>query len=370
MFKRLFLAVILLGVIGGGIVGFNMCRDKMIAQYFAGMTPPPVAVSVTEAKAVVWTPGVEAIGTANAADGVDLAVEAAGIVREVKFDSNSKVTKGQLLLQIDDRTEQADLEAAKAGLVLAEANLERSRALQSRGISSTNSLQTDEAAATEARSAVQKLQAALEQKQLMAPFSGTIGIAKVDPGQYVTPGTIYATLQDLDRMRVDFSIPEQEIAAVKVGLPVVISSEVGDLTASGAVIAIEPKIDAASRLITVRAVVENPSGQIYPGQFLRVRVELPTEDGVISVPQTAVTANLYGASVYVLRPAKEEGGMQTVEQVFVTTGRRSGENIEIVKGVSAGEEVVTAGQNRLSNGATVTVDNTVQPTSAAGPASE
>lgn len=367
MIKRLFIAVIVLGLIGGGIVGYNLFRAKMIAQYFAGMTPPPVTVSVTEVQPVSWTPGLEAIGTARAAQGVDLAIEAAGVVREIAFEANDTVTEGALLVQIDERTERADLAAAEAGLSLAETELARARALQERGVSTTNSLDVAEAQATEARATVTKLKAVLETKRLTAPFAGVIGIPRIEQGQFVTPGTLYATLQDRDHMRVDFTLTEQQVGLVQAGQPVTVTSEVGDISANGRITGIEPKIDPNSRLVTIRAEVDNPTSGITPGQFLRVRVDLPTEDGVIALPQTVVTSNLYGDSVFVVRQAEAADQPERVEQVFVRLGRRSGALVEITSGLTAGDRVVNAGQNKLSAGAAVRIDNTVSPAPEAAP---
>lgn len=367
MIKRLFIAVIVLGLIGGGIVGYNLFRAKMIAQYFAGMTPPPITVSVTEVQPVSWTPGLEAIGTARAAQGVDLAIEAAGVVREIAFEANDTVTEGALLVQIDERTERADLAAAEAGLSLAETELARARALQERGVSTTNSLDVAEAQATEARATVTKLKAVLETKRLTAPFAGVIGIPRIEQGQFVTPGTLYATLQDRDHMRVDFTLTEQQVGLVQAGQPVTVTSEVGDISANGRITGIEPKIDPNSRLVTIRAEVDNPTSGITPGQFLRVRVDLPTEDGVIALPQTVVTSNLYGDSVFVVRQAEAADQPERVEQVFVRLGRRSGALVEITSGLTAGDRVVNAGQNKLSAGAAVRIDNTVSPAPEAAP---
>jgi membrane fusion protein (multidrug efflux system) len=368
MAKRLIIAAILLGLVVAGIVGFNLFRDRMISEFFAGRTPPPVAVSVTVAEPTVWTPGLEAVGTALAAQGVDLSVEAAGVVREILFAPNDHVTAGDQLVQIDDRMEQADLAAAIAAQELAETELARSRTLRERGVSTDNTLDTAEATATEARSRVQRLRAVLEQKQSVAPFNGIIGIPRIEAGQYVTPGTVYATLQDLDYMRVDFSLPEQESGIVKIGMPVTMSSEVGGVTARGEIVGIEPRIDPNSRLVTVRADVENPGGRITPGQFMRVRVELPPEEGVIALPQTTVSSTLYGDSVYIVRPAKAEGEPERVEQVFGTLGRRAESVIELVKGGEPGDRVVNAGQNRLSSNAAVTIDNEVAPVRSVEPA--
>jgi len=361
MIKRLLIAVVLLTVVVGGIVGFNMFRAQAIQGFFAGMQPPPVTVSVIEAEPMTWRPGVEAIGTASAARGVDLAVETGGIVQSILFSANDRVVADQNLMQIRDDVERADLAAANATLELSRSELERARALQERGVSAANTVETAEASSTEARSQVVRLTAIMDQKALDAPFHGVIGIPSVEVGQYVEPGTVFASLQDLDTMRVDFSIPEQQVRLVRIGMPVTVTSEAGGASFTGNITGIEPKIDPNSRLVTIRADVDNPGGGLNPGQFLRVRVELPEETGVMALPQTVLSSNLYGDSVYVVRDGEAEGAM-TVEQVFVKVGRRSLDLVEIAEGVAPGDRVVSAGQNRLSGGSPVVIDNTVTPT--------
>ncbi|WP_050527963.1 efflux RND transporter periplasmic adaptor subunit [Pseudorhodobacter aquimaris] len=360
MIKRLIIAVVLLTLIVGGIVGFNQFRDKMIAEYFATMTPPPVAVSTVKVEPIVWQSGIDAVGTAIASQGVDLAVEASGLVRSISFDANDKVSEGQTLLQLDERIERADLGAAMASLDLAVTQLNRNKTLQERGISTTNTVDTAEVQEKSARAQVAKLTAILDQKEMVAPFGGVIGIARVEAGEYVTPGMIYATLQNLDRMQAEFTVPEQQIGAVAIGMDVTARTEAGDMQFTGKIIAIEPRVDPVSRLVTLRALIDDTDGKLFPGQFVRIRVVLPSEDGVLALPQTAVTSNLYGDSVFVVR----EGETPTVEQVFVKVGRRSGGMVEIVDGIEAGDEVVDAGQNRLTGGAAVAVDNSVSPAAA------
>lgn len=366
MWRRLIIALVALVILVGGIVGFNLFKEKAIGEYFASMKPPPVTVSVVEAEPVTWKPGFEAIGTALAAQGVSLASETSGIVKEILFNPNDKVEAGQRLVQLDDAVEAADLAAAQAELELAQTQLERQRTLRERGVTAINDLDVAQASASSSQAQVLKLTSVMNQKSLEAPFAGVIGIAQIDVGEFVPAGTVFATLQDLDNMRVDFSLPEQQITQVKIGMPVAATSEVGDLELRGKIIAIEPKIDQNSRLVTLRAQLDNPGQSLNPGQFIRVWVELPEEQGVMALPQTVVTSNLYGDSVFVVRTEGEgDQAKQTVEQVFVKTGRRSGELVEIKDGVSAGDEVVSAGQNRLTSGASVKIDNTVNPLPAA-----
>jgi membrane fusion protein, multidrug efflux system len=405
--KRFIIAFILLVLVCGGIVGWQLFRDMMAQQFFATMKPPAATVSTMIVKPTEWTPGVEAIGTVSAVRGVDLAVETAGIVKDILFHANQKVEANAGLLQLDDAAERADLEATKAQAALDQTALTRALELQRRGVGSESTLDSARAAASASTSQVNRLQAVLEQKLLTAPFSGTVGIPRIDLGQYLSPGTSVATLQDLETMRADFSVPEQQLPLLKIGQTLRLGIGDGELPFAGTIRGIDPKIDPTSRLVTVRAEVANPEGKLTPGQFVQVRVELPEENNVLTVPQTALTSSLYGDFVYVVRPAKpaaangaapaaaepeekpatdpaaeasaakpeekpaaapaeptaeEQKPQLVLAQVFVKPGRRNAGLVEILEGIAPGDEVVTAGQNRLSNGMSVAVDNTVDPT--------
>lgn len=364
MIKRFIIAFVLLVLVCGGLVGFNLYRDKAIGDFFANMQRPPVAVSTTGVEAVTWEPAVRAIGTVNAANGVDLTTEVAGVVKEIQFKANQSVKRGDVLVRLDDEVQRADLAAAQSSLDLNEQALQRARELQTRGVGSQSTLDSAQAAAMASTSQVTKLQAVVNQKQLRAPFDGTIGIPQIDLGQYISPGQVVATLQNLDTMHANFTVPEQEFSVLAIGQPVRLGLTEDDLPFSGTITGIDPKIDPATRLVSVRAEIANPGGKLNPGQFVRVRVGLPVEDGVIVVPQTALVASLYGDYVYRIKTAPAEGDAApavTVEQVFVKPGRRSDGTVEILDGLAAGDEVVNAGQNRLSNGARVTINNDVQP---------
>lgn len=374
MIKRFIIAIILLALVAGGLVGFNLFRQKMIAQFFATMPRPVTPVSTVTAEPTTWRPGIDAVGTVYARQGVDVATQASGVVREILFTSNEKVKAGQPLVRLDTAVEQAELIAAEAGVRRDTQALERSQQLQNRGVSTQANLQDAQAQLDTSRSTLQKLQATIAQKEIQAPFAGTIGLAKVDLGQYLSPGTVIATLQDLDTMKVTFTVPEQQLGALKVGQPVRFGATADALDFEGRITGINPKIDPASRLVTIEAEVANGEGRLTPGQFVNVRIELPAEPDVIALPQTAVIASLYGSYVYRVMPAEAPAGGAAapaagtdaakapplvVRQVFVKTGRRNADAIEIVSGVSAGDKVVTAGQNRLSSGAPVTVDNSL-----------
>lgn len=370
MFKRLVIAIVLLGLVGGGLVGFNLFRDNMIAQIFANMPQQPATVSTIEARPVTWTPAIEAIGTANARQGVDLTVETAGVVKEILFEPNQQVAAGTLLIRLDDVVQQADLRAAQTNAQLEQANLARARELRGRGIQAESTLEQSEAAAQAAEAQLARAEAVLAQRRLVAPFDGTIGLPRVDLGQYVAPGTIVTTLQDLSALRVDFSLPEQQLPNLSVGQRIEVMIEGLDTVFTGALTGIDPRVDPATRLVALRGIVPDAGGRITPGQFVRIRVVLPAEDGVIALPQTAVSTSLYGDYVYTVRPvegaepAEGEPPALEVRQVFVQLGRRSGGLVEVT-GIDAGAQVVTAGQNRLSNGQPAIVNNDVNPAAGA-----
>ncbi|MGN6766769.1 MAG: efflux RND transporter periplasmic adaptor subunit [Rhizobiaceae bacterium] len=379
MIKRLVIALILIIIVVGGIVGFNMFRSNAIKQYFANMPKPKLTVSTTVAEPMTWKPEIQAIGTVSARSGVDLTVEVSGVVRNIAFKSNEKVKAGQLLVQLDDAVQRANLEAEKAQAALDEQNLERAIELQKRQVGPQSNVQQAQAAASASASQVDSLQAILDQKRLTAPFTGTIGIPQIDVGQYLTPGNVVATLQDLDTMRVDFTVPEQQLPDLKIGQSIRLGLTGDDIKFEGEIIGIDPKVDPSTRLVSVRAEISNPGGALTPGQFAQVRVELPAEDNIIALPETTLTTSLSGDYIYVVMPADMDG-MATngkvdeadknqnlvARQVFVKIGRSSEGRVEIKEGVKPGDVIVNAGQNRLTNGAAVTIDNSVEPSQVKG----
>jgi membrane fusion protein (multidrug efflux system) len=361
MVKRFIIAILLLGLVGGGLVGFNLFRDNMIAQIFANMPQQPATVSTIEAEPVTWTPSIEAIGTVNAAQGVDLTVETAGVVKEIAFAPNTQVAAGALLVRLDDVVQAADVEAARTQADLEKGNLARAQDLTRRGVTTNVSLDQTQAAAQAAEAQLARAIAVLDQRKLVAPFAGTIGLPRVDVGQYVAPGTIVATLQDLSTMRVDFSLPEQDLPRLAVGQKIEVRIEGLDEDFEGELTGIDPRVDPATRLVALRGAIANAEGKLTPGQFVRIRVKLPAEAGVIALPQTVLSTSLYGDYVYLVRPSDADAEQLEVRQVFVTPGRRSGGLVEIEEGVGTGDQVVTAGQNRLSNGQPAIIDNSVNP---------
>jgi membrane fusion protein (multidrug efflux system) len=398
MIKRFIIAVVLLIIVCGGLVGFNIFRANAIAQFFANFPRPAVTVSTLEVAPSTWQPGVETFGTVYAASGTDVAVQAAGVVKEIHFQANQQVAAGDVLVQIDDSVERADVLAAQKAVELSRAALERAQKLARQGVTSTVTVDTAEGNLDSATSQLAKIEAVLDQKAIKARFPGVVGIPRVDIGQYVQVGTVIATLQDLSKMKVDFTVPEQQLANLKIGQPVKFGASQADLSIVGEVKGIDPKVDPQTRLANVQALIDNANSALRPGQFIRIRVELPVDADIIAVPQTAVVASLYGDYVFVVEnapppatppaaatpaesgdkpagtdakpatdaqpaaaPAAPPAPSLVARQVFVKTDRRHAGLVEIVEGLKPGEIIVTAGQNRLSNGTPVVVDNTIDP---------
>jgi membrane fusion protein (multidrug efflux system) len=340
----------------------------MIAQFFATMQPPAQTIAAIEVKSRTWTPGIPAIGTARATYGVELASQLGGVVRQINIVSNKTFKKGDILVQLEDTIERADLADAEASLKLTEDNLDRSRSLQTKGYTPQASYEQVQAQNASAQARVERLKAVIDQKAIKAPFDGVAGISRVDLGQYLQPGTVVATFQDLSGMKVEFRIPEQFADKLKLGQPVKVGASEDNLVFKGKIIGIDPRIDPQTRLLSVQALVaenkaESKDETILPGQFLQVRVELPAEDNVVTVPQTAVITSLFGDYVYIVSDETKDGkARKVVKQSFVKAGRRDGGVVEISSGLQAGQTVVVAGQNKLQSGSTVTIDNSIDVT--------
>ncbi len=373
--------LIIVGALCGLLIFMNLFFDKATAQFFANMKRPVVTVSAIEVKPSTWKPGINAVGTIAASQGVDVAVQAGGIVEQILFKANDKVQKGQLLVQIDDSVDRAGLASAKTSVSVSQDALTRAQALLDRKVGTIASLQDAQNSLDKAKGSLQQIEAVVDQKAIKAPFAGTIGIPKIDVGQYVQPATVIATLQDLDTMKVNFTVPEQQLGSLKIGQTATFGLSESEMNYTGQITGIDPKIDQASRLVTVQALVSNSDGALRPGMFIHVRVDLPVEDNVIAVPQTAVTLSLYGTYVYVLEKAPAAAAAPAAgadakaaaaqpaaagpdliaKQVFVTTGRRSGDTIEVIKGLQPGEQIATSGQNKLSPGSPVAIDKDGAP---------
>jgi membrane fusion protein (multidrug efflux system) len=356
MKRPLVLTVIALVVVFGGIFGFIFGKKALIAKYLASYTPPPVAVVAEAVREERWDRSIIAVGTLKAAQGVDIATEVAGTVKRVLFEPGQSVAKGDELLALDDTVEVATLKSLLAQRRLAEINFERDqRLLQNKAISRTDYDKT-EAVFKDVGAQVEKTEAIIARKHIRAPFAGRIGIPLVDEGQYVNEGQSLVTLQALDTLDVDFTLPEQQLPLLFPGQRIRCTVQAyPDRAFDGAIVAVDAKVDANTRNAMVRARVPNTALALLPGMFVSVEVVVEEAVPVLTVPETALSYNLYGDSVFVVVPASTGEGLR-VERRYVGVGEKRDRRVSLRDGVKAGERIVTAGALKLDNGAAVVLD--------------
>ena len=360
---------IVLGVLIVGLSVFQfVVKPQMIKGFIANAPRPVPAVAVADAKTENWQSRIAAIGTFRAVQGIDVSPQVGGVVRSINFESGQDVQKGQLLVQIDDSVEQADLKSNLATLRNAELALERQRQLIAGGSTATAQVDSALAARDSAAAAADRTRALIAQKALTAPFSGRLGLRKIDAGQYVQPGTSIVTLQQLDPIEVDFPVPEQDISRVAVGQPLEISVDAFEgKIFSGKVTSIDARVSIEARTILVRGQVGNADGELRPGMFANVALLVGKGVDVVTLPRTSVTYSLYGDTVFVVKPAPTPAGSAqaasapadqplVVERRVVKVGDTRGDRVSIAEGVAAGERIVTEGQLKLQPNARVRID--------------
>ena len=354
--------VLLIVLILGGYKAFSIYQQ---IQMFSA-PKPPVSVAATEARELAWQSRLPAVGSLKALQGVDLSLETEGTVKTLLFESGQQVKRGQPLLELDSEVENALLGTAQADLGLAKVDYNRGGQLVGSQAISKGEYDRLTAQYLRNKAVVDQLKASLAKKSIAAPFSGTIGIRQVDVGEYLPSGTVIATLQDLSSLYVDFSVPEQALPKLSLQQKALISvAAFPNETFTAAISALNPKVDDATRNVQVRATLANPDGKLLPGMFANVQVLLPNPRNEVVVPQSAITYTLYGNSVYVAVPKKAENGEPEkaadgtpaliAERRFITTGEHRDGLVVISKGLKVGEQVVTAGQLKLTQGAAITV---------------
>lgn len=328
--------------------------------------PGPQTVTAMKAEMQDWQPQMHAIGTLVPVRGVDVTTEIAGMVRSVGFASGQDVKAGEVLVQLNADSDVAQLHALQASADLALTVLGRDREqLRVRTISQAQ-FDTDEADLRSKRASVEQQQATIAKKTIRAPFAGRLGITTVQPGQYLNPGDKVVTLQTIDPIRVDFTLPQQRLSSLSIGQRVILQSDAyAGQSFEGSITAIDPKIDQNTRSVLVEATLANAQARLLPGMFVDVNVDDGGTQRHLTVPQTAITYNPYGSTVFVLVPGDQkdaQGQAQLVaRQQFVTTGPTRGDQVAILKGLDDGQQVVTSGQLKLKNGTPVVIDNSVQP---------
>jgi membrane fusion protein (multidrug efflux system) len=365
----LIIAVLLFAALSGGLGYLQfVVKPQLIKSFIAAAGSAPVSVAVTEAVTETWAQRLPAIGTFRAVQGIDVAPQIGGRVVAVKVQSGDDVEKGTVLFEIDHSVEEADLKNYLATLKNANLALERQQKLTLSGNTAKANLDSAEAARDTALASVERVRATIAQKMLAAPFSGRLGIRKIDLGQYVSPGTSLITLQQLDPIYVDFPIPEKSLALLKDGqtIEVEVDAYPGRIF-RGRIVTIDARIALDSRNVWVRGELENHAKELLPGMFANVNVIAGEPVTTVTLPRTAVNYSLYGDNVYVVVPAapSDSGSAQAapltdvpqqVERRFVRLGDIRGDRVAILEGVKAGEMVVTEGQLKLQAGTKVRID--------------
>src|SRR5215470_16894764 len=367
MKKRTIIMLVIVGVLLGGIVGFNWFKGYMMQKYMASAPVPAATVSAMMADYQQWQPQLSAVGTLRAVRGVDVTTEVAGLVRSVNFKSGDETTAGQLLAQLNIDSDVAQLRSLQAAADLAQTVYDRDSAQFDIEAIPKAQVDADAADLKSKRAQVAQQQALIEKKTIRAPFAGKLGITTVNPGQYLNPGDKLVTLQTIDPIYVDFFLPQQQVPQIAIGQKVNISTDAYKGTNfEGKVNAINPKVDTNTRNVMIEATIPNAKRLLLPGMFATVKVNSGDEQRYLTLPQTAITYNPYGDTVFVVKESDKKdakgNAVLTAQQVFVTTGPTRGDQVAILKGVEPGAQVVTSGQVKLKNGSPVAINNAVIPT--------
>lgn len=365
MIKRMVIMLIVIGLILGGIFGFQAFKNRMIAAYLANLKAPPQTVSTITAAMSPWQTTLQSTGSFNAVQGASLSAQVQGIVQKIGFQDGQDVKNGDLIVQLLADQQIATLQQYQASAANAQIAYDRDSKLIKANTIAQSQVDSDLATWKAAQAQVASQQALIDQYSIRAPFDGHLGVRLVSLGQYLAAGTAVVTLQSLDPIQFDFSMPQQALSQLKVGQAVTAMVDAyGSQTFDGKITAISPLVDSQSRNLTIRATFANPDRKLLPGMFGNVSVVVGEPQNYISLPQTAVTINPYGNVVYIVadKGNGSDGKPQLVaNQKFVTTGQARGDQIAVTKGLNAGEVVVTSGQLKLNNGSPVIVNNAVQP---------
>jgi membrane fusion protein, multidrug efflux system len=368
MAKRMILMLAITTVVIAALGFVKFRQVKAAIAVYASFQPPPEAVTTVVAKQERWPTTLSAIGTVAAVRGVTVSADLPGIVEKIAFQSGQMVHEGDVLVQLDTRQEQAQLTASEAQRSLSRANLDRMRNLRDERVVSQAEYDQAEATAKQADASAGEIRATIGRKTIRAPFSGELGIRQVNLGQYLAGGGApIASLQALKPIYVNFSVPQQQVAALKVGTSVHAAIEAEDVS-SGTVTAVDSIVDPSTRNAQVQATFANADGRLRPGMFVQAQARLGAGDTIIVLPASAVNYAPYGDSVFVVETEKgPKGEYKAVHQRFVKLGTARGDQVAVLNGVKPGDEVVTSGLFKLRNNAAVLVNNSVQPSNSATP---
>jgi membrane fusion protein (multidrug efflux system) len=363
--KAFLLALLFLLIVVGVVVGVKGLQiGELIAQGKKGGGAPPETVSSADVTRERWERSIESVGSLRAVQGADLSTEESGVVAKILFENGAEVKEGDLLVELDAQTEQANLRSAEAEQDLARTVYERTRRLRQNSTVPQSDMDAAESQLRKMAALVEQLKATIRKKQISAPFSGRLGIREVNLGQFVNNGDKIVSLQALDPIYVDFLLPQQLIATLQTGQKLRVITDVypGEVF-EGELTAVNTEIDPVTRNIRLQGTLPNADQRLRPGMFGRVLLSLGAPEEVVSIPATAVMRATYGDSVFVIKQETAEDGTarQVARQRFIRTGRAQGDFVAVTEGLQPGESVVTAGVFKLRNGSPVVVDNALAP---------
>lgn len=361
MKKRILLTVLIALAVFGAIFGYKFYTIRRMVAAMSAQVQPPATVSAAAVVEQTWPNTLTAVGVLTSYRGITVKTELEGLVREVVAQSGAVVAEGDPLVVLDTASEEAQLRGLEAQATLAESNLARARELRVNGTNTPSDLDAAEAVSVQTKAAVTQMRVTIAKKRIVAPFAGRLGIVKVYPGQFLSKGDALVVLECIDPIHADFSLPQQDLSRLAVDQEVQLAVDAyPGRVFSAKITAISPRVADATRSVDVRATLENRDEALRPGMYARVEVMLPPTERALVLPATAVVHNPYGETVYVI-----ENGV--AKQRFIKTGSSRGDLILVLEGLKPGEQVVTAGQIKLRNGAPVKVDNTAAPDSNPAP---
>jgi membrane fusion protein, multidrug efflux system len=368
MIVMLFSVFVLLGL----IVGFNQLKTFMFNRFMSGMGVQPATVTTIVVEKQEWQPKMTSVGNVCAFRGVDLSTEVGGLVARVPIKSGMDVNEGDLLIKLNDSADVAQLNSLKAMADLAKVINERDKAQLAIQAISKNVYDTSTADMKAKRAQVDQQSALVAKKNLKAPFSGRVGIVTINPGQYINPGDKLLTLQTIDPIYVDFTLPQSSAGIIQAGQTIELQTDAfKDLVFLGKITAVSPKVELNTRNIQIEAQISNPEKKLLPGMFANVNINLGDRVELLTLPQTAVTYNPYGSTVFIAKKTDrlDKKGIPVMEaqQVFVTPGLTRGDQVAIVKGLEPGMTVITSGQLKLKNGTPLIINNSVLPANLQNP---
>lgn len=358
------LGILVVLVVAGALAGIKTLQIRKMLAAAKQASQPPEHVSTTIAREEKWPNSLTAIGSVRAVQGIVVTPEVPGLVREIKFEAGALAAKGDLLLRLDTCAEEAQLRGLEAALDLARLNIKRMRSLRADSTVSQADLDAAEATLKQSEASADTLRTTIEKKNIRAPFSGKLGIRLVNLGEYLDMGKPIVSLQSLAPVYTDFALPQQELARLKTGMPVRVTTDAypGE-EFEGTLTAINPEVDAVMRTVGLQATFENAGQVLRPGMFARVEVRLPEEQNVLAIPATSVLSAPYGDSVYVIEEKQSKDGKVAlvVRQQFIRVGAARGDFVSVESGLKTGQKIANAGVFKLRNGMTVIENNRLAP---------